>query len=163
MQNKKQLQQLASALAHYPPPPPDIRVVQHLASPPRTSSTTHLYNPVEDLERRITETQSTIDNLEKRILISGQAIEACETLPPINVPNGDESGKKKRKPGGGDDRPCGWVAALIWADEEVGRWESGMPIMPRPVINGEDVDMDPGQAEGEYCMNPRKRCDRHSG
>lgn len=176
MQNKKQLKQLASALAKYPSPPPDIRIVEHYSVNTTTavSAIASSSDLALDLEKRVSATRASISVLEKRLVILAQAIEQCDALRPINTAAGaDESGKsKKRKTGGGEDRPCGWVECLIWSDEAVAAWEAGMPLsvkgpngaVPTDAVGGGDVEMQEAEEAGVgYCMMPRKRCDRHSG
>lgn len=173
MENKKQINQLAKALASYPSPPLDIRVTEHTSLPSLSDSAFTPYDPIDSLTRRIESTKALISILEKRILILGKATEQCDNLAPLNPPNGDEAGKKKRKPAGVEDKPCGWVEALIWGDEEVEKWEAGMPLRNvaerdgAVLPEGEDVIMGEGEGQEEaevgYCVNPRKRCDRHSG
>lgn len=169
--NKKTHKQLAASLANYPSPPPEVRIIDHHSSNNPASHTSLIIQSLSTtdvLAQRIESAEILVSALEKRILILGKAIEQCDTLPPLN-PQVDQNGKK-RKTGGGDDRPCGWVEALIWEDDIVDNWESEMPLMkPKITVveNGEDVEMgDNGVVNGvtgEYCMNQRKRCDRHSG
>jgi hypothetical protein len=168
MQSKKQhrqLKQLSTTLAHYPPPPPDVKIVEHTPSTPMTSHTPS--DPIDILEKSIASTQAAISILEKRLVILAKAVEQCDTVPPLTAP-GDEAGKKKRKVGGGDDRPCAWVEALIWGDEAVEAWEVGKPLGAIAAhAEGEDVEMAEGAEReedvGAYCLNQRKRCDRHAG
>ncbi len=102
----------------------------------------------EHLER----TNAAIGLVRKRQKILNAAIERCETLETIAVDNEEEiedgNNKKKKKkvaPAVKEDRPCGWMRALIWDDETIEDWD-------------EEIS-----EEDEICMSGRRRCERHQG
>ena len=147
MINKKTIKQLAGALIAYPPPAASINIINHIVSPnPALSAPSP--DLISILQHQIQTTEAAIGVIQKRQRILQQAIKHCEDLTAtVMTVNGDDGTSKKMIKGtnsNADNRPCGWEKRLIWDDQEIESWD------------GEEV-------EGESCLLPRRRCDRHQG
>ena len=151
--NKKLLKQLASAFIGLPPPKIQVISTHHVHMNPIPSSNRDEAQGLRDQIQVVTTAMHIVD---RRREILQEAIANCENLPLVNMSNGDAATGKRSKDakgvkgvkGGGEDRPCGWDARLVWDDAEVQGWSG---------------DVDEGGEAGQVCMVARRRCDRHQG
>ena len=143
--NKKLLKQLSSVFVGLPAPKSNVSVTHHFDTHLTTSTTEQT---TASLSEQISAINRALSDVTRRQEILQHTITRCETLILPAASEAEVGDKKsKKRPGGGDDRPCGWDKKLVWTDEEVEQW--------RP---DEDDGMD-----GEACMAPKRRCDRHQG
>ncbi|WVR09469.1 hypothetical protein IAU60_006536 [Kwoniella sp. DSM 27419] len=181
MSNKKTLKQLAKTFIQYPPPSLGITVTQHGADPSTQGSKSlgshSKATRLSSVQAQIEQVEIAVDLVKARQEILRQAIERCEALHPVANALDEEaeevskkSKKKKGSSGPKEDRPCGWVRRLIADDGEVQRW-----IVTTAARGTRQLDESPHEQDGthgieadeigdqDYCLNGRKRCDRHQG
>lgn len=133
-----------------------------------------LASMLEAITKQIESVKAAIQLVQRRQQILENVVARCETLPPLaGTTNGttepapaasSKSSKKSssRKGGASDDRPCGWERRLIWDDDAVlAAPEPPAPAAEEPgpdaaAVAEEDADRAP-------CLNPRRKCDRHTG
>nr|ODN94490.1 hypothetical protein L204_04623 [Cryptococcus depauperatus CBS 7855] len=160
--NKNAIKQLTKALAPYPEPDVGITVIHHRPAPvlketsfPNYDQTDHqLYH----IQSRIVEIERLMRFIQKRKALFQYVVDRCDQLPPLTVTKSDEvqhKSKSSKKKGSrpADDRPCGWDARLITADEQVDQFVKG--------DEGETMRVE--WEDIEVCMAGKRRCDRHQG
>lgn len=156
--SNKLLKQMTTAFVGLPRPQSRFKTTHHVANVP----TTDLNDDHAPLQAQLEVVDAALQLLSKRQRIFEQAMAQCEPTGGVQAnPAAAKSSTKKKgstRPST-DDRPCGWTERLIWSDEEVSAWDGSPPDVEVPGEEGGEVDLQ----RGDYCHNPRRRCDRHQG
>lgn len=135
--SSKLLKQLSAAFIGLPRPSSRIKVTHHEAAEAVTRD--------DQVQKQLEVVEQSMAMLRRRQQIVAQLIEGAESLPPLEVKTTTTVKKKGGARSTGEDRPCGWSARLLWADEDVERWDETQ------------------EGPDDVCMAPRRRCDRHAG
>ncbi|ORX38412.1 hypothetical protein BD324DRAFT_649781 [Kockovaella imperatae] len=148
--NTKLLKQMSAFFVGLPAPKPNVSVIHHLGAMP--SKPAHQDNEMAALTRQMAVVDQAIATLSKRQEVLRQVIAQCDTLVSPSAGNDVEMAdkKSKKRPGGGEDKPCGWDRRLTLSDDEMASL-----IMDELSQNRED--------NTRVCMLPKRRCDRHQG
>lgn len=133
----KLLKQLSAAFIGLPRPSSRIKVTHHEAVDPVTSD--------DQVQKQLDVVEQSMAMLRRRQEILAQLMDGAENLPPLEVKTTTAAKKKGGARSTAEDRPCGWSARLLWADDEVEGWDEA------------------GAGPDDVCMAPRRRCDRHAG
>ena len=154
--NKKILRKIISYFVGLPAPQPTFTTVDHSSddSPDRNLRSAVDTSRIWSLQAQIAAVETALAVNAKRRAILQSAIARCETsvLSSIPVPNSEMQDKKsKKRSGGGDDRPCGWVPKLAFSDVDI------------QAYNAASSSGTEDEFEAEACMLPKRRCDRHQG
>lgn len=156
--SNKLLKQMTAAFVGLPRPPTRFQTTHHLPETPKI--------PTVDIASALQAQLDAINNalrlLNQRQKILEQAIARCE---PSGGAQANAVAVKAAKPKKGsrpatEDRSCGWTQRLLWSDEEVLVWDGTGFADDRP---GEEAVDEAVTAREDFCLNPRRRCDRHQG